>query len=215
MEDVSVRVRSVESVGDDVVAITLESPPDFEGEPGQFVRLSAIVDGDVVQRFYTLSSPDTTETFEVTVAVDPEGSLGPWLADRDPGDTIAVSGPYGDHYYEGEASVVVIAAGPGIGPAIAIGERTIREGGNVALVYPAELEVHEDRLASLADDGVDLVTFENDLDDAVSRAITAVDGAAFVYGFESFVSDAVRALENAGIDASEIKVESFGPGPES
>lgn len=214
MEDVSVPVRSVETVGDDVVAITFEAPPDFDGEPGQFVRLSASVDGDVVQRFYTLSSPDSRETFEVTVAIDPDGSLGPWLAGREPGDSIAVSGPYGDHYYEGEESVVVIAAGPGIGPAIAIGERTIREGGSVALVYPAELKVHGDRLAALAEDGVDLVTFDEDLDEAVSRAVP-VDGAAFVYGFESFVSEAVRALENAGFDASDVKIESFGPGPES
>ncbi|MFB6132073.1 MAG: FAD-dependent oxidoreductase [Halanaeroarchaeum sp.] len=215
MEDVSVRVRSVEPVGEDVVAITFESPPDFDGEPGQFVRLSATVDGNIVQRFYTLSSPDTTETFEVTVAIDPEGSLGPWLGNRDPGDTIDLSGPYGDHFYEGEEGVVVIAAGPGIGPAIAIGERTIREGGTAALVYPVTLDVHADRLDELADAGVDLMTFEDDLDDAVSRATSAVDGTAFVYGFESFVSDAVRALESVGIDASDVKIESFGPGPES
>lgn len=215
MEEVSVPVRSVETVGDDVIAITFESPHDFDGEPGQFVRLSATVDGDVVQRFYTLSSPDTTETFEVTVAIDPDGSLGPWLVDRDPGDSIAVSGPYGDHFYEGEEGVVVIAAGPGIGPAIAIGERTIREGGTVALVYPDTLEVHGDRLDALAAEGADLVTFEDDLDEAVSRATSTVDGTPFVYGFESFVSEAVRALENVGIDATDVKIESFGPGPDS
>lgn len=215
MEDVSVQVRSVESVGQDVVAITFESPHDFGGEPGQFVRLSATVDGNYVQRFYTLSSPDTTDTFEVTVAVDPEGSLGPWLADREPGDSVTISGPFGDHFYEDEESVVVIAAGPGIGPAVAIGERTVREGGAVAVVYPADLHVHDDRLDALSEEGADLVTFEDDLEDAVSGAISAVNGTAFVYGFESFVTEAVQALESAGVDRDEVKIESFGPGPDS
>ncbi|MFW5919138.1 MAG: FAD-dependent oxidoreductase, partial [Halanaeroarchaeum sp.] len=145
MEDVSVPVRSVESAGPDAVAISFETPPEFDGSPGQFVRLSATIDGEVVQRFYTLSSPDVAESFEVTVAVDPEGSLAPWLADRDPGDTVTVSGPYGDHYYEGDGPVVVLAAGPGIGPAVGIGERAIREGQPVAIVYPEGHPIHRDR----------------------------------------------------------------------
>ncbi|MFW6003207.1 MAG: ferredoxin--NADP reductase [Halanaeroarchaeum sp.] len=215
MEDVAVPVRSVESAGEDAVAITFETPPAFDGAPGQFVRLSATIDGEVVQRFYTLSSPDVEETLEVTVSVDPDGSLAPWLADREPGDTVTVSGPYGDHYFEDEDAVVVIAAGPGIGPAVGIGERAVREGADVAIVYPADHPIHRERLLALGEEGATIVTFADDLESAVEEAVTTVDGTPFVYGFEEFVSAAANALEAVGIDADTAKIESFGPGPES
>lgn len=214
MEDVSVPVRAVETVGDAAVAITFESPEEFEGAPGQFVRLSATVEGEHVQRFYTLSSSDVSPTFEVTVAVDPEGTLGPWLADRDAGDTVTVSGPYGDHFYEGEQSVVVFAAGPGIGPAVGIGERALREGSTVGIVYPDGLDIHRERLHELDADGATLVSFDADLEAAVEEAIESVEGTPFVYGFEGFVSDVVNALETVGVDIETAKIESFGPGPD-
>lgn len=214
MEDVSVPVRSVESAGPDAVAITFDSPAAFDGAPGQFVRLSARFDDGVVQRFYTLSSPDVEDTFEVTVAVDPDGSLGPWLASREPGDTVTVSGPYGDHYYENESSVLVIAAGPGIGPAVGIGERALRDGAPVTIVYPEGHPIHRDRLQALAADGATLVTFDADLEAAVAEAVETVDAVPFVYGFEGFVSDVARALETAGMDPDAAKIESFGPGPD-
>lgn len=215
MEDVSVPVRSVEPAGPDAVAITFESPDAFDGAPGQFVRLSATIDGEVVQRFYTLSSPDVDETFEVTVAIDPDGSLGPWLADREQDDTVTVSGPYGDHYYEGETSVVVIAAGPGIGPAVAIGERASEADASVAIVYPAGHPIHQDRLSALEDGGAALFPFDDDLETAIGSAIDTVGGTVFVYGFEGFVSDVAAGLEAAAYDPDAAKIESFGPGPEA
>ena len=215
MEDVSVPVRSVEPAGPDAVAITFESPDDFDGVPGQFVRLSATIDGEVVQRFYTLSSPDVDETFEVTVAIDPDGSLAPWLANREAGDTVTVSGPYGDHYYENEPSVVVIASGPGIGPAVAIGERASEADASVAIVYPGAQSIHRARLSALDDGGAALFPFDEDLDAAIESALDTVGGTVFVYGFEGFVSDAAAGLEAAGSDPDAAKIESFGPGPEA
>lgn len=215
MEDVSVSVRSVQPAGPDAVAITFESPAAFEGAPGQFVRLSATIDDEVVQRFYTLSSPDVDETFEVTVAIDPAGALAPWLAKRMQGDTVTVSGPYGDHYYESERSVVVIAAGPGIGPAVAIGERASETDASVAIVYPAGHPIHRDRLSALDDGGAELFPFDDDLDAAIGSAIDTVGGTVFVYGFEGFVSDVAAGLEAAGFDPDAAKIESFGPGPDA
>jgi hypothetical protein len=39
MDDAELAVASVESVGPDAVAIDFESPPDFDAQPGQFVKL--------------------------------------------------------------------------------------------------------------------------------------------------------------------------------
>ncbi|MFC6723984.1 FAD-dependent oxidoreductase, partial [Halobium palmae] len=113
--ETTLQVTAVDSVGPDTVALTFESPAEFEAEPGQFVKLSATVDGEEYARFYTLSSPDVEGTFEVTVGVSEDG--GPFsrhLADLDVGDELGVSGPFGSDHYEGESRVVVLAGGPGV-----------------------------------------------------------------------------------------------------
>ncbi len=213
MDDVAVSLQSVAEAGPDTISMTFESPSGFDAAPGQFIQLAARIDGDIVQRYFTLSSPRVTDTFEITVTVDPEGALGPWLADRDPGDTVRISGPYGNAYYEGEDRVVVLAAGPGIGPAIGIGERALEESASVAIVHPAGMAVHRDRLAELSAAGAHLFQPSDGLERVTAEALEVVGGTVFVYGFASFVQQAVAAIEAAGGDSDHAKVESFGPGP--
>lgn len=213
MDETAVTVRAVRSVGPDTVAVEFESPAGFVAEPGQFVQVFGEFDGEREGRFYTLSSPDVAETFEVTVAVDPEGTLGPWLADREPGDEVTVTGPFGDDYYEGEDSVVVLAGGPGVGPAVAVGERALAEGAAVTVVYQDDQPVHEDRLAALAAAGARVVVVADDVAGAVRSLTGPVEGVPFVYGFAAFCEAAVDALDAAGFDVDAAKVESFGPAP--
>lgn len=163
MDDVEVRIHSIEHVGPETVAIAFETPQGFDAAAGQHVELSALIDGELVKRHYTLSSPGVDATFEITVSIDPEGTLAPWLADRGPGETVQISGPYGDAYYEGEDRAVVLAAGPGIGPAIAIGESAISDGGSVAIVYPESTNVHENRLTALADAGAHVIAYADEV----------------------------------------------------
>lgn len=214
MDDVAVSLQSVAEAGPDTIAMTFESPPGFDAAPGQFIQLSARIEGEVVQRYFTLSSPRVDDTFEITVTIDPEGALGPWLADREPGDTIQISGPYGNAYYEGEDRLVVLAAGPGIGPAIGIGERALEGGASVAIVHPAGTAVHRERLAELSADGAHVFQPSDGLERVTAEALEVVGGTIFVYGFGPFVQSAVAAIEAAGWDPDEAKVESFGPGPE-
>lgn len=213
MDDEAVTLQSVTQAGPDTIAMTFESPPEFEAAPGQFIQLTARIDGEVVQRYFTLSSPRVTETFEITVTIDPDGALGPWLADRKPGDTITMSGPFGNAFYEGEDRVVVLAAGPGIGPAIGIGERATDDGADVAIIHPGQTAVHRERLAELSAAGAQVFQPEDGLETATAEALEIVGGQVFVYGFAPFVQSAVAAIEAAGGDPDAAKVESFGPGP--
>lgn len=213
--DTTVTVVDSESVGPDTVALTFESPESFEAHPGQFVKLSATIDGEGYARFYTLSSPDVAETFEVTVEVAEEG--GPFsahLAALAEGDELAIEGPYGNSHYEGESRVVVLAGGPGVGPAVAIAEAATADGNEVAVVYRhADAPAHEKRLSALRDDGasVTLLAGDDDITDAVADAVTGdADEQLFVYGFAPFVEAAVSAIEAAGGDADGAKVENFG-----
>jgi 3-phenylpropionate/trans-cinnamate dioxygenase ferredoxin reductase subunit len=211
MDETPLTVAAVEEVGPDTIAIDFESPPDFQARPGQFVKLIMEVDGETEPRFYTISSPDVAGTFEVTVGIDPEGEVSPRLRSLSAGDEVAVSGPFGNAYYEGESRVLVLAGGPGVGPAVGIAERALADGNGAAVVYRDDAPVHEQRLAALASDGasVAILAPADSLADAVADALTD-DTQVFVYGFADFLDDATAAIEAAGGDPEAAKVENFG-----
>ncbi|WP_181684868.1 FAD-dependent oxidoreductase [Halorhabdus salina] len=205
-------VSAVRTVGPDAVTLDVATPAGFDAAPGQFVKFSLPSVADA-PRFYTISSPTVTETFEITVEIDDDGALGPHIAELEPGDKIAVSGPFGSAYYEGEDRVVVLAGGPGVGPAIGIAERTLEDGGQAALIYRDDDPIHDDRLASLDDRGVDVSILSEDsaVSAAAVEAITGDTGEqVFVYGFAGFLDVATDAIEAAGGDAGQAKVENFG-----
>ncbi|SMO75427.1 FAD-dependent oxidoreductase [Halorubrum cibi] len=213
--DATVAVTAVEEVGSDTYAIRFDTPDGFAAEPGQFVKLGTEIDGEAVARFYTLSSPTTEGTFEVTVGIDVEegGEFSRFLADIEPGVEMSLSGPFGDQHYDGEGRVVVLAGGPGIGPAVAIARRAIDDGGAAAVVYRDDDPAHEARLDDLRGRGASIAVLDgdDDLSAAVAEAVTgAADEAVFVYGFAGFVDDARDAIEAAGGDADGAKVENFG-----
>jgi 3-phenylpropionate/trans-cinnamate dioxygenase ferredoxin reductase subunit len=214
MDGTEVAVRSVEAVGTDTVALVLETPKGFDARPGQFVQVGATVEGEQITRHYTLSSPDSDETFETTVEVDPEGSLSPSLADLEPGATVEVAGPFGDAYYEGEDSVVVLAGGPGVGPAVGIGERAHDEGGTVTVVYEDADPAHEERLKALADAGATVAITDDVSDESVLELLADAQGQLFIYGFADFLDRAHAALDAANVDTDGAKSENFGPAPE-
>ncbi|EJN60533.1 FAD-dependent oxidoreductase [Halogranum rubrum] len=211
--DATVTVTAAESVGSDTIAIEFDAPDGFAAEPGQFVKLSATIDGEGYARFYTLSSPTVEDTFEVTVGIDDEeaGPFSKFLADLGGGDEVEMSGPYGSDHYEGESRVVVLAGGPGVGPAVAIAERALDDGNEAAVVYKDDDPAHEERLSALEDDGATVVVTDGDITDAVADAVTGAEGEqVFVYGFAAFVDEAVEAIEDADGDVDGAKIENFG-----
>ncbi|MDL5361987.1 FAD-dependent oxidoreductase [Halalkalicoccus sp. NIPERK01] len=206
MEPTETTIAAVRDVGTDTVAVDLETPAGFDAQPGQFVKLSTEVEGEHVSRFYTLSSPDVDETIEITIGIDPEGTLGPWIADAE-GETVTVEGPYGSAYYEGEADSLILAGGPGVGPAVGIGERALAEGNDATVVYCDDDPAHTERLDDLREAGATVVV----TDELADHVESYYDGQqTFVYGFQGFVSEALDALEKAGGNPDDAKVENFG-----
>jgi 3-phenylpropionate/trans-cinnamate dioxygenase ferredoxin reductase subunit len=214
MEDTTLTVAAVESVGEDTVAVAIASPPEFDAQPGQFVKLTLETADGEESRFYTISSPNVEETFEITVEIDPEGALGPALADLEADDTVEVSGPFGSDFYEGEDPVVVLAGGPGVGPAVAIAERALDDGHEAVVVYRDDEPVHGDRLDDLRERGATVAVLDDEesLHAAVEGAFEehGRDGQIFVYGFADFIDAATSAIEAAGGDTSTAKIENFG-----
>lgn len=215
----TVAVTDTRAVGPDAIALSLAAPAGFDARPGQFVKLTADLGGETVSRFYTVSSPRVTDSLEVTVEIDPEGDLGPHLAELAVGDEIGMDGPFGNAAYEEEPRTLTVAGGPGVGPAVAIAERTLEDGGQAAVVYRDDSPIHTDRLSALREQGATVLVLGADapLAEAVGDALAAFDEPpqAFVYGFAPFLDDATAALSAAGADTESAKVESFGPAPGS
>lgn len=216
MDETPVTVTAVREVGPDTIAIDLETPPEFEAVPGQFVKLVVTVDDGTESRFYTISSPHVGDSFELTIGIDPEGDVSPQLRELGVGDEVVLAGPYGSSYYEGEEAVCLVAGGPGIGPAIGIAERALDDGGDATLIYRDDSPVHEDRLKAAEGSGafVRILGESEPLEGAIEAGLESVGGAGraqvFVYGFAEFLDDAVAALSAAGSDPDRAKVENFG-----
>ena len=204
-----VTVEAVESVGSRTAALELRTPDGFTADPGQFVLVRATVEGVEETGYYTLSSPDTDDIMEITVEYVPEGTLAPWLAERSPGDTIEIEGPFGDVRYTGDGPAVVLAEGPGIGPAVGIAERARRESYETTIVFWGEDPPHRDRLDALEADGATVLVVES-LRDASDVLGEAGDATVYVFGFESFVRDAKTVAEAVGVVDDDLRAESFG-----
>jgi len=72
-------------------------PRSFRYRPGQFITLSLDIDGERVNRCYTLcSSPTKPDTLTITVKRVPGGRVSNWLHERvRPGTRLSAAGPSG------------------------------------------------------------------------------------------------------------------------
>ncbi|ELY66231.1 FAD-dependent oxidoreductase [Natronococcus jeotgali] len=221
MEGTPVAVDAVRDAGPGTVALELETPEDFDPLPGQFVLLRAVPEtddqrgadeDDAVARHYTLSSPLVGETFELTVGVDPDGDLSPWLADLEPGATVHVEGPFGEITYERDRDIVAVAGGPGVGPAVSIAEAARDAGHDAVVVYRDDEPAHVDRLERLEDEGATVVLVDEDDDERLREAIEdhLEDGQLYAFGFHDFVTVVAETVDDAGGDSDEALIENFG-----
>ncbi len=97
--------------------------------PGQYVVISAEIDGAWVQRPYTITSPARcTEWREITVKREDHGFLSNWLFKQPRQPHLKLSHPKGDFWIDPDLgeTVVCLVAGIGMTPALAIA-RSIAE----------------------------------------------------------------------------------------
>ncbi|MDR9411434.1 MAG: FAD-binding oxidoreductase [Haloquadratum sp.] len=203
-------VHSITSVGPDTVAVELATPAGFDASPGQFVKLLFEIDGETVGRFYTISSSVITERFELTIGFDPEagGAVTERLQALDEGAPLTFEGPFGNSTYEGASEVLILAGGPGVGPAVAIAEVALAGGAEVGVVYQTADPAHRERLDALAEAGAAVWIDAAPLSEGIAT-VSPSPGTAqvFVFGFADLVAEAT-AVDM--IDPSTAKIENFG-----
>lgn len=96
----------------------------FHFKPGQFVGIQIEIDGEKHNRSYTIaSSPTRPHLLELTIKLDPEGVVSPWLHKNIiKGSSIELRGPAGRFdcmdvsFNPASEKVLLISAGSGITP---------------------------------------------------------------------------------------------------
>lgn len=148
----AVRVARRERIGRDLVRVILEPVDDARplrpGRPGQHVVLRAEVDGEVLERPYTLSGA-AGGSHEVTARR--EGRFSGWLHGAEPGTTLEASAPQGHWIWDGgPAPVICLMSGIGVTPGLCFARTLLSEGWPHALVLDWSTR-SEDDLALIAD----------------------------------------------------------------
>ena len=121
------RVTAVEQECADVLSLTMQSTdgqPLPAALPGQYVvlRLQTTAGGPPVFRSYSLSGPQSSERYRITVKIEPDGAAGTYLRRHvRVGDALDVSSPRGSFILEsGERPLVLLSAGIGATPVLAM-----------------------------------------------------------------------------------------------
>ena len=216
-----------------------QAAPDFK--PGQYVSVSVTFDDGTTQlRQYSLSDAPNPHTLRISVKrerrgdVTPAGLVSNWLHDNAGlGSLLQVTHPFGDFTPDTEASapIVLLSAGIGITPMISVLNRIAQVSPQRQVVFghaARNSDYHAHR-ADVAEAGktmarLQVSTFYEDGSDcdgvatfagrmALSRLPRWDHGEANVYlcGPVEFMQEQWRALIDAGVPASRLHREVFGP----
>ena len=132
------KISSVRLETPDAVAISFDLPAEltetFAFQPGQYLTLRADVAGEDIRRSYSIASvPGAPLT--VGVKRVEGGAFSTFAQGLKVGDTLSVMPPEGRFVTRGERKIVLIAAGSGITPMVALASEALARGGEVTLVY--------------------------------------------------------------------------------
>src|SRR5262249_39631983 len=123
----SLAVTAIDRESADVLSLTMGSrdgQPLRAALPGQYVvlRLQATSGPPPLFRSYSLSGPESTERYRISVKIEPNGAAGAYLSTQvRVGDALDVSAPRGSFILQsGERPVVLLSAGIGATPLLAM-----------------------------------------------------------------------------------------------
>ena len=131
-------IREVHHETPDSVAISFDLPEGlneaFAWVPGQYLTLRAVVDGQDIRRSYSIASlPGKPLT--VGVKHVEGGAFSSFAQGLKAGDALQVMPPEGRFTCKSEDRLVLIAAGSGVTPMVAMAADALARGAEVTLIY--------------------------------------------------------------------------------
>lgn len=213
----------------------------FRFEPGQYVTITAEIEGKLVSRCYTISSPPTRPyTFSITVKRVPGGPVSNWLHDNlSPGHMLRAFGPAGDFTPTSNPAnkLLFLSAGSGITPLMSMTRAGIDLGQDLDVVFlhsartPGDIVFRKElsEFARLAQNMRVLHVCESfgderDWSGPVGRLSLELlqqfvpdfkEREAFACGPDGYMKAARELLERGGHDPSHYHQESFNLGAPS
>lgn len=232
-------IAGVRPEGAGAVALSFDLPEALRAayafRPGQYLTLRAGVGGADLRRSYSIASAPG-EALTVGVRHLPGGAFSGFAQGLRAGDRLAVMTPEGRFALpDGARDVLLIAAGSGITPMMAMAQAVLAAGGRVALVYgnrTSETIMFRDRLDALKDrhmarftlvhvlsrEGQDVPLLEGRVDGAKIAALAragAIDPAAAdavaICGPGGMIDDVAAACRALGVAGDRLHHERFTP----
>jgi len=225
----SLAVAAVVDQTADARSFVFHVPPElaerFAYRAGQFCTFRATVDGEVVERCYSMSSaPETGDPLTVTVKRVPGGKMSNWMNDSlRAGDAIDVLPPAGRFVLRAaDGPIVAFAGGSGITPVLSIVKSALATTAREILVVYANRDrasvIFAGALASLAAASGGRLSVHHHLDaergfldaDACAALLgERTDADVYVCGPSPYMSVVAAGLAQRAIDPARIFVERF------
>ena len=201
-------------------------------KPGQYIGLRLDIDGEEVRRNYSLSAASNGREYRISVKRENGGLVSNALHAMSEGETLELFAPAGDFTLEpSDKPLVLITAGVGITPALAMLEEALRTSRPVHFIHCARnAGVHAFRNAvdALAERHGQLKRFycyeEHQGDDAEPDGIGLLteerlaswlprerDVDAYFLGPKPFMAAIRRQLKALGVPEQQTRYEFFGP----
>jgi len=210
---------------------------EMQSKAGQFIGVTATIDGESVHRSYSLSSGPDEKDLEISIKKVPQGKMSTYLVERlAVGETLKVVPPTG-HFYKDYASKrhhIMFAAGSGVTPMLSILKflKNVKPDEQASLFYWNQTQESSMFLADLLERSKDpkfnlflgftkekpemeeAVFFKRcdptDLKDCFYKWSVSIDMPVFyLCGPEDFMEGIEFFLGTKGYDPSQIRKESF------
>ncbi|MTW13368.1 NO-inducible flavohemoprotein [Pseudoduganella eburnea] len=116
-----------------------DGEPVLDFEPGQYIGIRVVVDGQEQRRQYSLSAAPNGMTYQISVKREGSGKVSGFLhANVNEGDTVELFPPTGAFKLaEGRRPIVLISGGVGITPTLAMLDQALETGREIRFIHAA------------------------------------------------------------------------------
>lgn len=202
-------------------------------EPGQYIGMKLVLDGEEVRRNYSLSALADNGQYRISVKREPGGRVSNYLHHHFPiGSSIQLFPPSGDFFLtQSDKPLVLISGGVGITPTLAMLQAALQTERPVHFIHCARnggVHAFRDWIDDLAQRHPQLKRFYcYDEDDGLSPAADKVgllsqeqlaqwlpqqrDLDAYFLGPKGFMAAVKRHLKALGVPDGQSRYEFFGP----
>ncbi|CAN5512300.1 NO-inducible flavohemoprotein [soil metagenome] len=202
-------------------------------EPGQYIGLRLVVNGQEIRRNYSLSAAPNGSNYRISVKREPGGVASNYLHDQvQEGDVLELSPPAGEFVLtDSDKPLVLISGGVGITPTLAMLDAALRGTRPVHFIhfarnhsvhaFRAAIEAHHAKHSQLKR----FYVYDEAADEAQAPHATGLlssaqlaewlpasrDVDAYFLGPKPFMRHVKKQLRELGVPESQTRHEFFGP----